>query len=246
MLKLTTFELQQRWQTLLVALGLYELANLVLFWYIQSKDLMVKSDGAILVTVFMLAGVFYCFSLLESVNALRLETKRPTRDLYFSLPFSGYHKISSKLLVSTLSIAIVSAIAVATTIITLDVITQDGVIEALMSYVTENLSQAAFICTMALLQMLSFIATIYLSFGIYRSFFTQFRFGGAITFAIYLALNFAYFKVFGNFMSLDSTGITAGTSLWQAFWPQITTILAVTLAEIGITGYLFDRRANFD
>ncbi len=246
MLKLTTFEIQQRWQTLAVSLGLYQLANIIIFWYIQSKGLLEKSDGAILVTVFMLGGVIVCFSLLESVNALRLETKRATRDLYFSLPFSGYKKIGSKLLISILSIAIISVIAAATTLITIEAISQEGMIKALTEFISENMSQFLFICTIGLIQMLSFIATIYLALGIHRSFFSQFRFGGAITFAIYLGLNFAYVKVFGNFMVFNSEDVSTGLSVWQAYWPQLATISAISLGAYGISGYLFDKRANFD
>ncbi|MCK8060145.1 MULTISPECIES: hypothetical protein [unclassified Fusibacter] len=245
MLKLLVFELQKKWKVLLGAFGLYELANLILAVYLTSSG-RIKTSDEYIAFIFLLATCFWFAAIVDCINNLRLEAKRSTRDLYFSLPYSGFTKIGSKLILSTVVMTLASGIAAVTTLFTTEKLLNEPVFTEALKFMQMNLGNTSYILIASIFQIIFFIAMVYLSFAIYRAFFSQLKFGGFITFMIYLAINYLYFKLVGGLEVTGNDTTFMTMSLWKTEWLELAVVGLSIMASYGITGYLFEKKANFD
>lgn len=251
MLKLIQFEIQRKWKAHLLALGLYEIANLLLVLKIQSLNPgMTSMQNGMVAFVFLLGMVLPIVSFFDAVNSLRIEAKQSTRDLYFALPYSGYEKIGSKLLVSGISMMLAIGTYVITGLASVEFLSQEPILRELSDILVKQFSDLSFMVLMTFVSYTLFIAMIYLSFGLFRSFFSQLKAGGFITFVLFIAVTFLYNRYVGPLAEFaphqNVILVTDSLNLWKS-GANVFAIQSVSLAGIyALTGYLFENRVNFD
>jgi len=246
MLKLIGFEIQRKWKPAIISTAIYLVAMFLTVFYIQSKDLVAQSNGAAIILPLLLGSAFWFYVLIDGINNLRLEAKRSSRDLYFSLPFSGYAKIGSKLLISTLLTLMSGAIIVLTSLVSIGNLINENILREVLKLVSQEMSNTIYISLFFIANVTFFFAMFYLAFGIYRAFFSQFKHGGIITVAIYLFVNYIYSKIVSWIPISTTQNVMMDINLWQTLSLQLVLVTVSALITFALSGYLFDQRVNFD
>lgn len=248
MLKLTLFEIKRRWKLFVAVFFLYELANLALVYKLKSlMPLGMNTDNELIAFVVILAAVPVVLSFIDAVNGLRLEAKQSTRDLYFALPYSAFSKIGSKLLVSFVSMMLAGLTSVITVLATIQHLTGVFAISDAIRAISENLPDAIFVVSYLTVSYVLFIGMIYLSFALFRSFFSQMKFGGLITFALFIGVSYVFEKLGQPFtrFNFEQNVIPGSISLWShggiSFAVQCISLVLV----YGITSLLFEHKVSF-
>lgn len=236
MIRLLKFEIKKKWKFSLAVLIGYLLINLAT-WF-KFKD----TSDVIFATAlfFLLAGCFVAAAFVGSINNLRIEAKKPSRDLYFSLPLSAYTKIGSKVIVSFVEVTIASIVGTVVAGHFIGLISGQGILsEIARVFNTASLEELLLAFSVQILMGLSTLLIIYLSFAIYRSFFSQVKFGGLVTVVIYLVLMYLIGQyVFPHF-------VVDVTSMAKA-WINVGKAAVFSAFLFMATGFLFEHKASFD
>ncbi len=255
MLRLLIFELQRKWKPALATVAAYLVLNYVLF--LKLNDVISKSTNLletatsgdlpeIAMFVFFLGFGVVVLALIDAVNNMRLELKKSTRDLYFSIPIGSFQVLGAKLIVSVIGIIASSVLSVLTIFYTVEKLVNYNFLEQIFSGIRTNLVNFSYMATEITLSISVIILLIYVTFAIYRSFFSQFKFGGIITIVIYALINYLYFRYLGQYIELDLETYGELGNLWvEGVWPFVALVVSNTVL-FGFTGYLLERRVNFD
>lgn len=249
MLKLTLFELQRRWKLFAAVLFFYELANLALVFKLKSlMPLGMSMDSELIGFVVLLATAPVVLAFIDALNSLRLEAKQSTRDLYFALPNTAFSKIGSKLFISFATMVMASIISVVTVLATMQILTGEFVISDALKGIVENFSDVSFVLSYMGVSYTLLIGMIYLSFALFRSFFSQIKFGGMITFALFVGVSYVFEKIGQPFarLNFEEHFISDGLNLWASgglsFGIQCLSLVAVYV----LASLLFEHKASFD
>jgi len=244
MIKLFKYEFQRKWK---VSIGLLLAYFLVYFGFL----IKFKSEGSYSIETFGFQLIFFILlgsalsfgSIVGAVNNLRLEAKQSTRDLYFSIPMSAYAKIGSKVIVSVVEVFTAGFIAIYTAVKAIEHLT--GVTlwkTAIKEILSQPMDQLIFAVVANIVYAVLMILIVYLSFAIFRSFFSQVKFGGIITIVIYIILNYLLVKggtvFFGNVEETALEGF--------ALWMMLAGFTAFTTCIYLLIGFLFEKRVSFD
>lgn len=244
MIRLLKYEMQRKWKMSLGCLAGY---FLVYFGFL----LKFKSDGAVSIEEFPLQLIFFILlgaalsfgAVIGAVNNLRLEAKESTRDLYFSIPMSAYTKIGSKVIVSVVEILTASFVSLFTAVKAIESLT--GVTlwhTAIKEIMSQPFDELMFAIIGNVIYAVLMIVVVYLSFAIFRSFFSQIKFGGLITIIIYVILNYILIRgVMSLFSAVDETLLSGGM-----LWLLLAGFAAFTSAVFLLVGFLFEKRVSFD
>jgi len=249
MLKLTLFEIKRRWKLFAAVLFFYELANLALIFKLKSlMPLGMNMDNELIVFVVILAMAPIVLAFVDAMNSLRLEAKQSTRDLYFALPNNGFSKIGSKLLIASVTMTLAASLSIVTILATFQVLSGEFVIAEAINGLKENFRDVSFVLSYITISYALLIGMIYLSFGLFRSFFSQIKFGGVITFALFLGVSYVFEKIgqpFARF-GFEESFIPGTISLWThgglSFAIQCLSLVVVYV----LTSLLFEYKASFD
>lgn len=258
MIKLLNYELQRKWKTSLGVLGLY---FIIYFGFLLKYNKEIRSvmdnmnmanfDLDILINTFGLKIIFFIIlasgllfaSVIGAVNNLRVEAKQSSRDLYFSIPMTAYTKIGSKVIVSLIEVFVAGIIGFVSVIKAFEFLTKfdimKGIIDGIFSAPADVLT---YVFIANLLQTTLMILTVYLSFAIFRSFFSQAKFGGLITVGIYLGLNYLLVRLFGEVMINLEDAVATTFTRWLSLgiFGLFVTVIFILI------GYLFEKRVSFD
>ena len=244
MIKLFKYEFQRKWK---VSIGLLLAYFLVYFGFL----IKFKAEGSYSIETFGFQLIFFILlgsalsfgSIVGAVNNLRLEAKQSTRDLYFSIPMSAYAKIGSKVIVSVVEVFTAGFIAIYTAVKAIEHLT--GVTlwkTAIKEILSQPMDQLIFAVVANIVYAVLMILIVYLSFAIFRSFFSQIKFGGIITIVIYIILNYLLVKggtvFFGNVEETALEGF--------ALWMMLAGFTAFTTCIYLLIGFLFEKRVSFD
>ncbi|MBI9013487.1 MAG: hypothetical protein JEZ08_14740 [Clostridiales bacterium] len=244
MIKLLKYEFQRKWK---VTFGLLIAYFIVYFGFLikfkSEGTYSIESFGFQLIFFILLGSALSFGSIVGAVNSLRLEAKQSTRDLYFSIPMSAYAKIGSKVMVSVAEVFTAGFIAIYTAVKAIEHLT--GVTlwkPAIKEILSQPMDQLIFAIIGNLVYAVLMILVVYLSFAIFRSFFSQVKFGGIITIVIYIFLN--YLLVKGGtafFETVDETSLEG-----LALWMMLAGFTAFTASVYLLIGFLFEKRVSFD
>jgi len=249
MLKLTWFEIQRRWKLFAAVLFFYELANFALVLKLKSiLPLGSNMDNELIVFVFVLAMAPIVLAFVDAVNSMRLEAKQSTRDLYFALPNNGFSKVGSKLLISAVSMGLAGITSTITVLGTMQVLTGEFVFSETMKLISEHLSDVSFILSYMAVSYTLLIGMVYLSYALYRSFFSQLKFGGVITFGLFVGVSYVFEKLGQPFSRFEGNNdfIIDGINFWASggtsFAIQCLSLIVVYI----LSSLLFEYKASFD
>lgn len=242
MLRLLKYEIQRKWKMSLGVLIGYFVIYFGLIIKFSSNSYSLEQMPLQLVLFIILAAGLFVASGIGAINNLRIEAKQNTRDLYFGIPMTAYTKIGSKVIISLAEVGGAIIIGGYTCVKAFENLT--GV--ALWSMFLEELSNVPLdeLILAVLLQIslgVMSILVVYLSFAIYRAFFSQVKFGGLITIVIYVLLNY----VIGRYIN-PALGMSLERFSEQTMWSVLLKNLLFTGAVFGITGYLFEKKVSFD
>lgn len=244
MIKLLRYEFQRKWKMMIGVLLMY----FVLYGGFLLKF---KSDGLAdfeefgfsLVFFILLGGALVFAAALGAINNLRIEAKNPTRDLYFSIPINSYIKIGSKVIMSALEVAGAGIIAFVSATKAMEYLTGvDALKFVLDAFVANGFEVNLFLMLFQIIGGLISLLVIYLSFAIFRSFFSQVKFGGFITVVIYILLNI----LLGYFTRNVSINMTSTFDFEGNMWLFLGVYTLLAGGLFTLTGYLFEHRVNFD
>ncbi len=124
-------------------------------------------------------------------------------------------------------------------------------VELLKPFLKELFGQKPDKVLLLLLSVVSYMVIalliIYLSFAIFRSFFSQVRFGGGITILIYLVLNYLIQKFIFPYIGLRFEGRRlVGETYFETLIRPLLTNFAFIVCLFLLIGYLFEKKVNFD
>lgn len=244
MFKLLKFEVQKKWKLSLGALAAYFIVYFGFYTKFKLEgDFTLDSLGMKLVFFVLLATALFVFSMISAVNNLRLEAKHRTRDLYFSVPISAYKKIGAKVIVSFVEIVTASLIALTTPILAIEGLAKtDEISKFFLQIFDMPTGVLIFAILISLVEMIMSLLIIYLSFAVFRSFFSQVKFGGLITVVIYIVLSI----VIGQIGSMAFAGMSTLSQTDVAMWVSLGLYSLMTAVVFVIIGYLFEHRVSFD
>lgn len=241
MLRLLKFEIQKKWKMSVGALAAYFIVYIGFYLKFKSDGYVELDEfGLQLVFFVVLAVALMIFSMIGAVNNLRLEAKNSTRDLYFSIPLTAYSKIGSKVIIS-----LVEVFGAAT----IGIISAGKAIGALTKtdWLTELIKESIDLSTLDWIYLFAdqiiggaiTLLIVYLSFALFRTFFSQVKLGWLITIIIYIGLNIAYRVALGN--------ILGGVDLTDSSKFIILGGFVIFAAGLfALIGYLFENRVSFD
>lgn len=243
------FELKRKWKLQLVVFFFYQLANVLLV--MKLRTIMPFGGGMgndLIAFVYLLGMTLPVLSFVDTVNSMRLEVKNPTRDLYFALPNNGFEKVGSKIVIGLVSMSLAGLSFVFTTLASTQYLTGDYVLYDFLKALGDHMNELTFMITMALVSYALLIAMIYLAFALFRSFFSQWKFGGLITFGLFIAINYVLQKVVEPFarFNIDVEFIGQTVNLWAIGANVLLLTTVVFTVVYALASVLFEYRANFD
>ncbi len=249
MLKLLKFEMQRTWKTMLYTILGFLAINFALV-------LKFKSDGGYnidempfqVVIFIIIASAFAFAAVIAAINNLRIEVKKPSRDLYFSLPLSAYSKIGAKVIFSMTQLISSAVIATFVCLKSIEAITSMNLLKLFFDGLKElNPDEMFYAVSGSILFYLSALLVIYLSFAIFRSFFSQVKFGGFITVLIYIALNYIIFRLSAiGINSLENLAITDSSYYFYENILPMSILVVSNIVLFVLTAFLFENKVSFD
>ncbi len=249
MLKLTLFEIQRRWKMYLAVFFFYELANVLLALKLRPMmPISGGSDSELIAFVFLLGMAPLILVFVDAINSLRNEVKVSTRDLYFTLPNNAFEKVGSKLLISLVGFIGALSIFLVTTLMTFQFLTGEFIISDILHALQKNISDASYVFIYISVSYALLIGMIYLAIALYRSFFSQMKFGGVITFVLFLGVSYSVQKLGANItqFNIDSEMIRDSLELWRTSGADLAVQILSLLAVYGATSLLLEFKASFD
>lgn len=258
MIRLLKYELQRKWKMSVGILGLYFLVYFGFLLKFNGEiketigsmnmmsfdlDLLISAYGFRIIFFIMLGSGLVFASIIGAVNNLRIEAKESSRDLYFSVPMTAYTKIGSKVIVSMVEIFAAGIIGFVSVIKAFEFLTKFDIWDDVMKAITSlPFDMLMFVIISQILEVAMMILVVYLSFAIFRTFFSQVKFGGIITFIIYVFLNYLLIRFVGELLtSIEETTITDMT-IWLMLFGYGLFVTAI----FGLVGFLFEKRVSFD
>jgi hypothetical protein len=244
MLKLLSFEIQKKWKMTLGVLLAYFVIYFGFYLKFKSDGILNLEEFGLQLLFFVLLGSALFFaSVVGAVNNLRLEVKNSTRDLYFSIPMSSYSKIGSKVTVSLVEVFAAGIIASISATKAIESLTKTNLLSKFFEEVFNQPTDVLiYFASTQLVQSILTLLIVYLSFAIFRSFFSQIKFGAIITIVIYVGLNYGLGKIVGLFFS----GLTEIGSTDLSAWLALGSFALFTVFIFLVVGYLFQNRVSFD
>lgn len=237
MIKLLKFEILKKWKMSLGVLVGYFLVYIGALMKFKAEGLVnIEQMPFKLVFFIILASALSFTAFVAAINILRVEVKQSSRDLYFSIPKTAYAKIGSKLIIAMFEMFAASAIGFYTCVKAMETLTGFAVLKEIMKVWAEVPTQ-----DMVLLVFSQIVASalilliIYLSFAIFRSFFSQVRFGGFITVIIYVVLMYVHIRYIFPVLEVDNGNLV-----------NVGILTAYTAFIFGLVGFLFEKRVSFD
>lgn len=204
--------------------------------------------------------------LVDIIKMYSEDLNKKTGYMLFMTPNSGYKIISSKLLTAVLEgfailliyfifILINGIYIIISTGAEIDYSQVIGVVDRFMSgNLGFSLGHVFVILLTSLTFLIAFITTVYTAMTIRKSIFSEIKFGGLLSFIIFLLINWALSSVSDKFFDLispyyDSIGTRAAggitpVELAMGLLPLIAVLIIQTIALTGFSGYLLEKKIN--
>lgn len=253
MFKLMKFEVKKKWKMHAITTGVFILLMSILaIWMSPSFKVanIVSFDGNgpnlpyEFIWSIVIASSFFGLSILDAINNIRIELKKNTRNLYFSVPLSAYKMIGAKLLYSIITIGIAGFLSLSSIILSLQYLVNFNFV----NFIFENMPSITDMLWFFLasgLGGLNFLLLIYLTFAIYRAFFSQFKFGGLITFVLFVGISIGYNRLISFVVRMtESLSMDVLSVEFTYYSLGMSAVLAAIM--FFVSGYLLENRANFD
>lgn len=242
MLRLFKYEFQRKWKMSLgILIGYFVLYFGLLIKY-SNNSYSIEQMPLQLVLFILLAGALTVAAIIGAINNLRIEAKQNTRDLYFGIPMTAYTKIGSKVIVSLVEVMGAGLIGAYTCVKAFEKLTG---VSLWSNFIDELLKLPLNDLVIAVLMQITLgvisIIVVYLSFAIFRAFFSQVKFGGLITVVIYVGLNYLIGRYINPALGMDLNHFSDQSMLFIL----IKNMVFASLLFV-VTGYLFEKRVSFD
>ncbi len=249
MLKLLKFEVLKKRKAVIMSILAYLVVNFALVMKFKT-DGPVSLDGELafpLVILIVVASGFLLLAFIGAINNLRVETKNSSRDLYFSLPMSSYTKIAVKTIVSTIEILGAFLIAVIVYFQSFKILTGMNLLKTFLDGIdTAQMSNLFSSSIISVLYVIISVLLVYLAFAIFRSFFSQIKFGELFTILIYVLINYLMIRYVFVHIGFSQIIKNAQESIEPNVLMSLLSILGVTGVLFIIVGYLFENKVSFD
>ncbi len=245
----------------------YRLISMILITALALNVLAITSGIGGVTTFLVLAPIVaYIFYLVDIIKMYSDDLNKKTGYMIFMTPNSGYKIIASKLITAVLEgfglllfyfilIIINGGFIVISTGAEID---YSRIITVVDNFISGNfgfnLGHVFIILFTILMLIIGFITTIYTAITIRKSILSDVKFGGLLSFIIFLGINWLLSKISTRvfdmitpyFDSLNniSTGSVTPSDLAIIFIPMILASLVQIIVLTGISGYLLEKKIN--
>ena len=235
----------RRWKFFLAGLVVFTLVNVDIAGRIITNGQPSFFSGLLIAVLFAMAGGLV-FDHLGRMYKLLFSDEGI---FVFSTPLSGYNILGGKILAVILEYLGVVVFVTIVALIDHLILRQyfpgmhlpEGAL--LSSIVTKGLQ----VNLLILLSYISFILTAYLSMALSKSLFSSVKYGGLLSFVIFIAITQAFPRMAMVFAPVSSfhISITPDEAAFTGYWlTAVAFAIAVVAVLFVATGYLLDRKVN--
>lgn len=259
MLKLLKFEFLRKKTVFLVACLMLLLGELfTVFRYFQIDESVRYFENGNMYAIF---GAFLTFGfailyLIDIITLLRQDMFKQEGYMLFMTPFNGYQILGSKVVfalfegffIGLIYLLIMFGNAKIMNLTDFRFIFEFGGLDASEIWIMiKGL-------ILAILSIVEFALTIFLSFALFKSIFTDVRFKGAITFGIFVAINYIKIKISDLVSNLtgsstdmfyaSSSNVMLNSNIHMTLNVGIIYVLVMSAILFAMTGYLLENKIN--
>ncbi len=257
MLKLLKFELFRKKTVFLVAALIVLLGQAyTIFKYFQ-LDVAYRrfeSDTVFAIFASFLAVGFAILYLVDIITLLRQDMFKQEGYMLFMTPFNGYQILGAKVLFALIEGAVIAFIYFAIVLLNAKIM---GMLDFKITW-DFNFQESLLllkILMFAVLAIMEFALTIFLSFALFKSIFTNVRFKGAITFGIFIVINLIKEQLFnlvadivGKNLDMHYGYYHTDAEILTAISPAVNIGILYVLVMSAVlfigTGYLLENKIN--
>ena len=256
MLKLIKFEIMRKKMVFLIAGALTVLGQLfAMFQYYKLDETVRNYAGEEIFTIFMSFTIFG-FGLLYFIDLILLikdDLFKQEGYMLFMTPHNGYKILGSKLIFALLEGFVIAVVYLALAYLNVNMMGMGPIDFRMPEFDVAWIELIVKGLFLGVIMLIEFALTVYLSFALFKSLFTNARFKGLITFGIFIVINMVkgqivelIGKVFGR--SFESIHLNASGAMLEAANSAMTLGIGATLVSAIIlffaTGYLLENRIN--
>ncbi|MBF4693609.1 hypothetical protein [Fusibacter ferrireducens] len=259
MLKLLKFEFLRKKTVFLVACIMILLGEaFAVFRYFQIDESVRYFENGNIFALFggFLAFLFMILYLIDIITLLRQDMFKQEGYMLFMTPFNGYQILGAKVLFALLEGFFIGLIyllfifgnAKIMNLTDFEFIFDLGGLDANEIWIIIK------ILVLGIFSVIDFALTIFLSFALFKSIFTDVRFKGPITFGIFIVINYFKIKISDLVSSLTGNGsamfyattndIVFNSNLHLSLNIGIVYSLVMSALLFAVTGYLLENRIN--
>lgn len=257
MLKLLKFELIRKRTVFLVACIMVLLGEAyALFKYFQLDETVryFANDDIFAVFISLLAVGFGILYLVDIVTLLRQDMFKQEGYMLFMTPFNGYQILGSKVIFALIEGFFIAVIYLVLMFANAKIMDISG-FEFSFGFNSDEIWLIIKGLIVGVLGLVEFALTIFLSFALFKSIFTDVRFKGAITFGIFVGINFIKGQIFGLVVNLAGksldmvnashfSSVEVISNIHMAMNMSIVYVLVMSVILFGMTGYLLENKIN--
>lgn len=242
---LIKYDWMRRWKFFLAGLVVFTLVNIDLTARLITKGNPSLISGLLVVVLFTMVGGL----VFDHLGRMYKPLFSDEGTFVFSLPISGYNLLGGKIFavaLEYLGVAVFVAIVISADYLVLkQYVTGMQLPDGLSLRLV--LTRGVQIHVLLLLGYLSFILTAYLSMALSKSLLSSVKYGGLVSFIIFIAITQFFPHLAAAFAEISRVHITVSPNE-AAFTGYWLTAVAFALAGIAAlfagTGYLLDRKVN--
>ena len=259
MLKLLKFEFIRKKTVFLVATLMVILGEAyALFRYFQLDESMkyFSNDAIFAVFITFLTFGFGILYLVDIITLLRQDMFKQEGYMLFMTPFNGYQILGSKVIFALCEGFFIGLIYLILAMVNGKImgVTDFGFILEFGNLEATELWMLSKGIIVGILSIIEFALTIFLSFALFKSIFTDVRFKGAITFGIFIIIIFIKSQILnlvtrlvGNELDIFGASMDHATSI-----SHIHTVMNISMVYVlvmsallfAMTGYLLENKIN--
>ncbi len=256
MLKLVKFEFLRKRMSFMLAAALIVLGQIyALYKYFSINDVIRDNFTEEILGIFLgaLAVGLILLYLIDLIFLFRNDLFKQEGYMLFMTPNSGYKLLGGKLIFALLEGVAIAGIYLSIAFINLKIMGLESLNLSLLNLSTSEIIIVTKLLMLMVFMIIEFALTIYLSFALFKSLFSNNRFKGLITFGIFILINILKGKVAdlastvlnNTFETIHLSAerftlLGMGTTLNIAI---AATLISSVLMYLG-TGYLLEKRIN--
>jgi len=239
------YDWMRRWKFFLAGLVVFAVVNTDLTARLISKGRPTLISGVLIAVLFTMAGAL----VVDHLGRMYKPLFSGEGTFLFSTPLSGYSILGGKILAVALEYIGVALFVTAVFTIDYFVLARHLIEMQLPDGISFNLflTRGLQVNLLLLMGYLLFVLTFYLSVALSKSLLSSFKYGGLLSFIIFMCITQLFPHVAAAFLDVNPIHISVGpqSPAFTGLWLSAVGFAAAAIAVLFLaTGYLLDRKVN--